>query len=377
MSHQSILEEEKYAELNSNPEIKSETCFDHNLQPGCDIKEENDDCPTMEQNEMNTLTSIKHEPDDESKQSFDEDYDSELQTSHSEVKSDHSSTSFTNNMYNNFEQYHSEDYEQIKSEVKSEPLELNPSPQAESSDISYERKTEYCEREESEDRSVREKREEREEREEREKSEDREEREDQEDMEDSNDDMADNLNVDESGDNSPEATHGNITRWRVVGPNEMKADRKNCDEGAGHSSPSVIKHSQDIPKPDKIIAASKSKPRRSLDTDRPYGCEVYGKAFRNSSHLSSHRRIHTGERPYECRVCGKRFTVAFTLKTHMMSHNNERPFECSECGKGCVSSSDLTVHMRVHTGDRPYQCEFCSKRFSHGQVTCTLSLSHR
>jgi stress-induced morphogen len=126
---------------------------------------------------------------------------------------------------------------------------------------------------------------------------------------------------------------------------------------------------------------------------KPYGCNVCGKRFTNSSVLMAHRRVHTGEKPYKCEVCHKTFTQNGTLKRHKMVHTGEKPFACNLCDwrgtqlfllmqhkrshhfgekpysctichKTFSFSSSLQLHQRTHTGEKPYKCEYCSKSFT-------------
>uniref|UniRef100_A0A8C0ZNG3 Uncharacterized protein n=1 Tax=Castor canadensis TaxID=51338 RepID=A0A8C0ZNG3_CASCN len=98
---------------------------------------------------------------------------------------------------------------------------------------------------------------------------------------------------------------------------------------------------------------------------RPFVCGQCAQAFRFSSALIRHRRVHSEERPFRCGQCAQAFRFSSALARHQRIHTEEKPFRCGQCAKTFTQMAHLTQHQRVHTGERPYACPDCDKRFGH------------
>ena len=77
--------------------------------------------------------------------------------------------------------------------------------------------------------------------------------------------------------------------------------------------------------------------------EKPYKCDVCGKAFNQTAKLGLHQRIHTGEKPYKCDVCGKAFNRTGNLAVHRRVHTREKPYKYDICGKAFVLETLLFI----------------------------------
>ncbi|KAJ8682275.1 hypothetical protein QAD02_018067 [Eretmocerus hayati] len=131
-------------------------------------------------------------------------------------------------------------------------------------------------------------------------------------------------------------------------------------------NPSVVSELAD----DSSATNCTASPAGVPDGERPFPCTICGKAFRYSSNLTTHMRIHKDEKQFQCIVCGNGFNRKDTMLQHMRMHTGEKPFSCKICNNEYTTKWALAQHMKTHADAMPnanirtFTCDTCGSTFN-------------
>ena len=113
----------------------------------------------------------------------------------------------------------------------------------------------------------------------------------------------------------------------------------------------------------------------SIILRKPYKCDLCDFATTQSTHLTAHKRTHSGEKPYICDKCDYKAAIKGALDAHKLTHSDEYPHQCDKCEYRAEWKSTKT-HMLSHRSERKWTCDLCDhivRKHNRGQYGTSLS----
>lgn len=106
----------------------------------------------------------------------------------------------------------------------------------------------------------------------------------------------------------PVLHHPSMQAYTNYNTNPEVSDGSNRN-GSGTSSESAI--------------SSQKKPKKEVDSSKPYKCVQCEYSFNRRDHLTRHALVHSKLKPYHCNFCSKDFTRNDHLRRHQQRVHGE------------------------------------------------------